>query len=348
MPRGNSVTIREVARRAGVSIATVSYVLNESAPISEETRARVLAAAAELGYRPSALARGLRARQSHTIGYSWHHVPRDRWHPILDPFLYSIAQAAEAEGYHILTFAQPADGDPWRPYQELMLTGRVDGFILSETNRDDPRIRYLLDHNFPFVAFGRANEEWDFPYVDVDNAAGTRMAVEHLTALGHWRIAVIAWPEDSLTGSYRLQGYLEGMAAAGLSVDPEWIVRTEHSEAAGRQAMQALLALPPDRRPTAVVTMSDLMAIGAMNALYEAGLQPGRDVSIVGFDDVPMAQYLRPPLTTLRQPIAEVGAKVVEMLLRLIRGEPLPERRVLLMPRLIVRESSGPHPSSGG
>lgn len=341
MPRGNSVTIREVARRAGVSIATVSYVLNESAPISEETRARVLAAAAELGYRPSALARGLRARQSHTIGYSWHHVPRDRWHPILDPFLYSMAQAAEAEGYHILTFAQPADGDPWRPYQELMLTGRVDGFILSETNRDDPRIRYLLDHDFPFVAFGRANEEWDFPYVDVDNAAGTRMAVEHLVELGHRRIAVIAWPEDSLTGSYRLQGYLEGMTAAGLPVDPDWIIRTEHAEAAGRQAMQMLLALPPDRRPTAVVTMSDLMAIGAMNALYEAGLQPGRDVSVVGFDDVPMAQYLRPPLTTLRQPIAEVGAKVVEMLLKLIRGEPLPERRVLLPPRLIVRESSG-------
>ncbi|MBC7227834.1 MAG: LacI family DNA-binding transcriptional regulator [Thermoflexales bacterium] len=341
MPKGNSVTIREVARRAGVSIATVSYVLNESAPISEETRARVLAAAAELGYRPSALARSLRARQSHTIGYSWHHVPRDRWHPILDPFLYSMAQAAEAEGYHILTFAQPADGDPWRPYQELMLTGRVDGFILSETNRDDPRIRYLLDHDFPFVAFGRANEEWDFPYVDVDNAAGTRMAVEHLVKLGHRRIAVIAWPEDSLTGSYRLQGYLEGMAAAGLPVDPAWIVRTEHSEAAGRQAMGALLALPPDRRPTAVVTMSDLMAIGAMNGLYEAGLQPGRDVSVVGFDDVPMAQYLRPPLTTVRQPVAEVGAKVVEMLLKIIRGEPLPERKVLLPPRLIVRESSG-------
>lgn len=344
MPRGNSVTIREVARRAGVSIATVSYVLNESAPISEETRARVMAAAAELGYRPSALARSLRVRQSHTIGYSWHHVPRDHWHPILDPFLYSMAQAAEAQGYHILTFAQPADGDPWRPYQELMLTGRVDGFILSETNRDDPRIRYLLDHDFPFVAFGRANEEWDFPYVDVDNAAGTRMAVKHLVELAHRRIAVIAWPEDSLTGSYRLQGYLEGMATAGLPVGPAWVVRTENSEAAGRQAMQMLLALPPDRRPTAVVTMSDLMAIGAMNALYEAGLQPGRDVSVVGFDDVPMAQYLRPPPTTLRQPIAEVGARVVEMLLRLIRGEPLPERRVLLPPRLIVRESSGRAP----
>ena len=308
---------------------------------SEETRARVLAAAAELGYRPSAIARGLRAGRSHTLGYSWHHVPRDQWPPILDPFLYSMAQAAEAQGYHILTFAQPTDGNPWLPYQELMLTGRVDGFILSETNRDDPRVRYLLDHDFPFVAFGRANEEWDFPYVDVDNAAGTRMAVQHLIGLGHRRIAVIAWPEDSLTGSYRLQGYLEAMEEARLEIDPAWIVRTEHAEASGREAMRVLLTLPPDRRPTAVVTMSDLMAIGAMNALYEAGLQPGRDVSVVGFDDVPMAQYLRPPLTTVRQPVAEVGKLVVEMLLRMIRGEPLPSRRVLVQPKLIVRESTG-------
>ncbi len=341
MPREQTVTIRDVARRAGVSIATVSYVLNESAPISEETRARVLAAAAELGYRPSAIARGLRAGQSHTLGYSWHHVPRDQWHPILDPFLYSIAQAAEFQGYHILTFTQAEYGDPWFPYRELMLTGRVDGFIISETNRDDPRIRYLLEQNFPFVAFGRANDKWDFPYVDVDNAAGTRMAVQYLIGLGHRRIAVIAWPEDSLTGTYRLQGYLEAMEEARLETDPAWIVRTEHAEASGRQAMRRLLALPPDHRPTAVVTMSDLMAIGAMNALYEAGLMPGRDVSVVGFDDVPMAQYLRPPLTTVRQPVAEVGKLVVEMLLRIIRGEPLLERKVLVQPKLIVRESTG-------
>jgi len=341
MPREQTVTIRDVARRAGVSIATVSYVLNESAPISQETRARVLAAAAELGYRPSAIARGLRAGQSHTLGYSWHHVPRDQWHPILDPFLYSIAQAAEFQGYHILTFTQAEYGDPWFPYRELMLTGRVDGFIISETNRDDPRIRYLLEQDFPFVAFGRANDQWDFPYVDVDNAAGTRMAVQYLIGLGHRRIAVIAWPEDSLTGSYRLQGYLEAMEEAHLEVDTAWIIRTEHAEASGRQAMRMLLALPPDCRPTAVVTMSDLMAIGAMNALYEAGLQPGRDVSVVGFDDVPMAQYLRPPLTTVRQPVAEVGKLVVEMLLRIIRGEPLLSKRVLVQPKLIVRESTG-------
>jgi len=334
-------TIKDVARRAGVSIATVSYVINNSAPVSEETRKRVLAAVAELGYRPSALAQGLRAQESRTIGYSWHHVPPDRWHPILDRFLHSMAEAAEAQGYHILTFTHSPDNDPWRPYEELMLTGRVDGFVLSDTNRGDERIRYLLDSGFPFVTFGRANEEWDFPYVDVDGEAGVRQAVEHLMALGHRRIGLIAWSEESLCGHYRYQGYVKALRVAGIPPDPAWIVRTEHTEACGRQAMHALLDLPPDRRPTAVVAVSDLMAIGAMNAIFAAGLQPGRDVAVIGFDDIPMAQYLHPPLTTLRQPIAKVGERVVNMLLQLIRGEELTERKVLLPPTLIVRESSG-------
>jgi DNA-binding LacI/PurR family transcriptional regulator len=341
MPAQPKVTIKDVARRAGVSIATVSYVFNESAPISEGTRTRVLKAAAKLGYRPNAIARGLRSRESRTIGYSWHQFPPDRWHPILDRFLYSMAEVAEAEGYHILTFTQATAGDPWRPYEELILTNRVDGFVLSDTNEDDVRVRYLLESGFPFVAFGRANEDWDFPYVDVDGAAGVRQGVAHLLSLGHERIGFIGWPETSLVGHYRYQGYVTALQEAGMSYDPAWIIRTEHSEGAGRGAMRRLLDLASDVRPTAVVAVSDLMAIGAMNAIYEAGLRPGTDVAVVGFDDIPTAQYLRPPLTTLRQPISEVGERVVDMLLKRIQGEELTERTVLLAPRLIERASSG-------
>ena len=341
MRKTSTVTIKDVAQRAGVSIATVSYVLNESAPVSEPTRSRVLAAVAELGYRPSAIAQGLRAQESRLIGYSWYRVSADRWHPILERFLYSMAEAAEAQRYHVLTFTGGPDHEPWGPYEELMRTGRVDGFVLSDTNWDDPRVRCLLDRGFPFVAFGRANEEWDFPYVDVDGEAGERQAVEHLLSLGHRRIGLIAWPEPSLTGYYRYQGYVKALQAVGISPDPAWIVRTEHTENAGRRAMHALLDLPPDRRPTGVVALSDLMAIGALNAIYEAGLRPGRDVAVVGFDDIPTAQYLRPPLTTVRQPIAEVGERVITMLLRIVRGEELVEREALLPPKLIVRGSSG-------
>jgi DNA-binding LacI/PurR family transcriptional regulator len=337
----STVTIKDVAQRAGVSIATVSYVLNNSAPVSAPTRARVLAAAAELGYHPSVIARGLRTRESRTIGYSWHSVHGDRWHPILDHFLYSMTKAAEAYDYHILTFVSPRGDGSWTTYKNLILSGRVDGFVISETDRDDQRIRRLVDDGFPFVAFGRANEAWDFPYVDVDGEAGVRQAVEHLLALGHRRIGMIAWPEPSLCGYHRYQGYRRALESAGISPEPAWIVRTEHTEAAGRRGMHALLSLPPDRRPTAIIAVSDLMAVGAMNAIYEAGLQPGQDVAVVGFDDIPLAQYYWPPLTTLRQPMIEVGRCVIDMLLQIARGEEPARRTVLLKPELIVRASSG-------
>ena len=218
-----------------------------------------------------------------------------------------MAEAAEAQGYHILTFTHSPTHRPWQAYEELMLTGRVDGFILSETNENDERVRYLLDSGFPFVAFGRANDAWDFPYVDVDGEAGVRMAVEHLLSLGHRRVGLIAWPETSLTGRYRFQGYVKALQAAGIPPDPAWVVRTEHTEAAGRQAMHTLMALPADRRPTGVVAVNDLMAIGAMNALHEAGWTPGEDVAVIGFDDIPTAQYLRPPSPPCASPSPRWG-----------------------------------------
>ncbi len=336
-----AVTIRDVARRAGVSIATVSYVLNESGPVSEATRQRVLEVAAELGYRPSVIAQGLRAQESRNIGYSCHDVLPELWHPILDRFLHSMTVAAETYGYHILMFTSRRDDKPWLAYEELILTGRVDGFILSGTNLNDGRIRYLLDKGFPFVAFGRANEEWDFPYVDVDGEIGGRQVVEHLLSLGHRRIGLIAWPETSLTGHYRYLGYIAALREAGVSPDPAWIVRVEHAEASGARAMRTLLSLPYDCRPTAVLALSDLMAIGAMQAIYEAGLQPGKDIAIVGFDDMPTVRYLHPPLTSVHQFIEEVGERVIDMLVRLIRGEELEEQKVLLPPKLVVRASSG-------
>jgi LacI family transcriptional regulator len=336
------VTIKDVAAKAGVSTATVSYVFNDIGGVGAETRARVLAVARELGYRPSALARGLKARASHTIGYSWHSLPGDQWHPILDRFLSKMAESAEEQGYHILTFASPSDPGDWSPYEELLLSGRVDGFVLSDTTPDDARIQFLLERGFPFVSFGRANSEWDHPYVDVDGAAGSLAATRHLLSLGHQRIAVMAWPQATLSFmEHRYQGYRQAMEEADIAVDPAWVARAESEEVPARHAAQHLLQLPPAQRPTAIVALSDMMAIGAMNAVYEAGLRPGKDVAITGYDDVPTAQYFRPPLTTLRQPITRIGELVVRMLLHLVSGEPLTDRHVLLEPELIVRGSSG-------
>ncbi|MGC9358318.1 MAG: LacI family DNA-binding transcriptional regulator, partial [Anaerolineae bacterium] len=297
MTHSSSVTIKDVAREAGVSIATVSYVFNDRDSVGEETKARVLEAAERLGYRPSVLARNLRAQRSHIIGYGWYRQQGDRWHPILDRFLYSMAEAAEAKDYHILTFTTPPGRNRLTIYDDLLGTGRVDGFILSETGTEDARIHYLMEQEFPFVAFGRASEAWDFPYVDVDGEEGIYQATRHLMSLGHQRIGFIAWPQGSLTGHYRSLGYQRAYEEMGLSPDPAWTVRSENEEAAGQRAARLLLAQPAKRRPTAIIAISDLIALGAMNALRAAGLRPGRDVAVVGFDDIPTAQYIHPPLT---------------------------------------------------
>ncbi len=340
-----NATIKEVAQRAGVSVATVSYVFNNTATISQATRERVLKAAAELNYQPSALARQLRIGQSHTIGYCWHKIPTERWQPILDRFLYGMAEAAEAAGYHILTFTT-RDNKDWRAYEQLLLSGRVDGFVLSDTNYNDPRIACLMEHEFPFVAFGRANPEWDFPYVDVDNEEGEYQATRHLIERGHRRIALLAWPEDSLSGQYRERGYRRALEEAGLPLIPELIQRSapglnaEQNVAFGHAATLALLAYPEDLRPTGLVALNDMIALGAYHGIYDAGLVPGRDIAIVGYDDTPIIEYMRPPLSSVRQPISEAGELVVSMLLKLLHGETLEQRHVLLKPELVVRESS--------
>ena len=335
-------TIRDVARLAKVSPATVSNVINNTAPISDETRRRVLEAIEKLGYHPSVLARGLQAGQSRMLGYSWLPMPLDSFDPILDRFLLSMAEAAARCNYHILTFPAPNRNQEIDVYRQMVSSGRVDGFILSNTNLNDARIRYLLSEKFPFVAFGRANPEWDFPYVDVDGVEGIRLAMRHLVALGHGRISCLAWPEESLTGKYRLQGYYDGLAEAGLPASRRWLCRLENDYSQAYACAREQFALPPAERPTAIVCLSDLMAVGVLNAATDAGVRVGHDLAVTGFDDSPIARYVRPPLTSLHQPIAEIGERVVQLLLAVVNGEPPAERRIVLLPELVIRASTQP------
>jgi len=305
-----------------------------------ETRRRVLQAVDELGYRPSVIARGLQAGKSRIIGYSWRPAPADQFNPILEKFIHSVAEATARHGYHVLTFPYPEPYDDVDVYREMVESGRVDGFILPNTYFDDRRICYLQEVGFPFVAFGRSNADWDFPWVDVDGTDGIMQALAHLLELGHRRIACAAWKETDVVGQYRLAGYQSGMANAELPVDPDWVVRTENDYSQAYHAAQDWLRMPPDRRPTAVVALSDLLAIGVMNAAVDAGLVVGRDLAVVGFDDSPVTGYLRPPLTSLRQPIPQISERIVRMLVDLVRGKMPTPAQVLLKPRLIVRDST--------
>ena len=334
------ITLKEVATRAGVSYQTVSKVLNRQAQVSSETERRIMDAVRELGYRPNQIARNMRVMRSHMIGYSWVPTAPNQVNHILDQFLSSMLLEAEAAGYHLLPFPFREGDAHVDDYRELINTGRVDGFVLSSVNYNDPRIEFLLERNFPFVAFGRSNPELDFPYVDVDGAAGLVQAVQYLLSLGHRRIAMIAWPEESRVGNERLRGYVEAMQTGGVEICPGWLERGEGTYEFGRQAASRLISLVPAERPTAIVALNDTQAIGALHAARECGLEVGRDISIIGFDDAPMSQYLLPPMTTIRQPIREAGRKCVEILLAQMRGEQLGERQALLQPQLIIRASA--------
>jgi DNA-binding LacI/PurR family transcriptional regulator len=340
--RVSRATIKDVAQAAGVSTATVSYVINGTGAVTDTTRARVLAAAARLGYRASATARGLQAQRTRLIGYSWRPLPPRNASPILDRFIHSMGLAAYRAGYHLLAFPTPSEQDELVVYQDLVATHRVDGIVLSGINLRDPRVDYLSTTSIPFVSFGRTHDDRRCCWVDIDGRAGVRLAVEHLASQGHSQIAMLAWPAGSQSGQERYQGYLDGLEVAGLPARPEWVVRVAHQVSEGYRGMVELLHLHADQRPTAVVCVSDLVAMGAINAVSDVGLRVGPDIAIVGFDDMPVAESLRPPLSTLHQAVDEVGNLVIRQLVDLIEGkdEPAVGAHILLEPPLIIRESS--------
>ncbi len=334
-------TIKDVAREAGVSIATVSYVLNHKTDaVSEETQRLVWEAVERIGYTPNITARNLQASKSWLIGYAWHETPRDQVNFVLDRFTYFLAQSAEAAGYHILTFTYPSN-DPLPVYEDLIRTGRVDGFVVSGTRLNDERIAALMRKGVPFVSFGRSNPEWPFAWVDTDGAAGMRIAVQHVAELGHERIGYLGWPPPSLAGEYREAGFREGMAAARLLLDENLIWHGDNSEDTGRGVLRRWLKMPAAKRATAILAVSDLMAIGVLNEAEEHGIEIGRELSVVGFDDAPTSQYVRPAMTSLRQPIPDIAHAIIEMLhAQLNKTAGAPGHR-LFVPRLMVRKSSG-------
>jgi len=336
------VTLKEVAARASVSYQTVSKVINHKAHVSEETEERIYAAIREMGYTPSYTARSLRSQRSNTIGYSWQPSRPDQANPILDEFLQSMFRAAEASGYYLLCFPYHSEiSTQLDTYRDLIDTGRVDGFILSVVNYDDPCVDFLLKRKFPFVAFGHLDNLSAFPNIDVDGGKGLHMAVDHLLSLGHRRIAALAWPADSRVGNNRMDGYFSALQDAGIDVPAEWVQRGEGSYDVGYRHTLKLLSLPVLIRPTAVVAMNDLMAIGAMAAIRQKGLRPGIDIGVTGFDDTPTARYLNPPLTSLRQPVSSIGQNLMERLISYLESGVYPEPiGELVAPQLVIRGSS--------
>lgn len=310
-PPRTGPTLASVAAAAGVSRQTVSNVLNAPDRVAPQTRSRVQAAIDALRYRPNRVARSLRTRTSRLLGYCVQPAAAGVLNPVLDRFVHAITESAAEHGFHVLLFTAPPGAAGLDRYAELLAQQSVDGFVLSDTVVGDPRPGWLAAHAVPFSAFGRTwTGEDPGGWVDVDGAAGIEEAVTHVHAAGHRRIAFLGWPDGSGVGDDRLAGYQA--ACHRLGVPPE-VVRTDGGIAAGRIAAGRLLDRPDP--PSALVCVSDLAGHGALRAVTERGLRPGHQVAVTGFDDTPSASLPGIELTSVSQPIEQVGRAVVRMVL---------------------------------
>ncbi len=333
-----AVTLQDIADRVNVSVATVSRALAGYGDVADETRQRVLHVADELGYRPNVIARRLQQQRTETIGFVIPtHGPRFS-DPFFSELLAGIGNEAAEQEYDLLVSTRAPGSEEMAVYERMVMEQRVDGMLVVRTRRQDPRILYLTEQSFPFVAFGRSDLATDFPYLDVNSGAGIRRLTQHLIDLGHRRIAYIGAPDNLVFAQHRLNGYRDALAANDIPFDETLVVAGKLTERSGYEATQILLTRDP--RPTAIVASNDLMATGTISAARRLDLTIGEEVAVTGFDDVPLAAHAHPPLTTARQPIYEIGRRICQMLIHLLRDEPLENRHVLLEPEVIIRASS--------
>jgi LacI family transcriptional regulator len=336
-----AVTLKEVASRAGVHPATASRALNPATRImvSEAAAHRVHMAAQALGYVPNPVARSLRTRRSHTVGVL---IP-DLNNPLFPPLVRGLEDRLAAAGYVALIGNTDGNDERERMIFEQMQARRINGLALATARLQHPLLADAARAGLPVVLMNRMAADRSCPSVCVDNRHGIELAVRHLAALGHRRIAHIAGPQDVSTGLERYQGFAAAMTAAGLPVDGDLVVfagafSIEEGTRCGRLLLERGAA---GAAATAVVAGNDMLAVGCYGALEAAGRSCPEDMSVVGFNDMPFIDRLRPPLTTIRFPHYQVGHEAAGALLELIAGRSIPVSVRYLDPELVVRGSTG-------
>jgi len=332
-------TSQDVAKLAHVSRTTVSFILNNvpGVSISTATRKRVLDAAKKLSYSPNIAGKKLVSGKSYTIGLVLCQSPEQIFtDAFLPQVIMGVEQAAMQQGFHVLL--KPVDPNDTGGYARLITENHVDGILLSGPRQDDMALMHLHQRRVPILLMGQLPNT-DIPFVDINATAGAELAVNHLIERGHQRIGMITnAPLGYTSAQQRRDGYLKALKSANLPIEKALIKEGNYTPASGFEAMKSLLQLTP--HTTAVFVASDVVAIGAMLAIKEAGLRIPKDMAIVGFDDIPLAEYYDPPLTTIRLPAFGLGWAGGERLIRLIQGEGLDQENVFLNSELVVRRSS--------
>lgn len=333
------VKIKDVARAAGVSPATVSRVLNGTGKVSADRAERVRAVVAKLGYQPFSPARALR-RQATDV---WAVIVADIENPFFTLIVRGIEDEAHRRGFRVMLCNSDEDLQKEAAYIDVALAERMGGVVIAVASARQSRLAPLLERGVPVVAIDRRPAGYDVDCVLVDNRLGAAQATAHLIEAGARRIACITGPRRVSTANERLAGYEQALRAAGRPLEPALVVREDFKPGGGYDAIQRLCAGPD--RPDAVFVANNLMTVGALRALRDLGLRVPQDVRVVGFDDAPWAALVQPPLTVVSQPAYEIGRIAAELLAEAREDPDRARRQVLLAPELIVRESSGARPA---
>jgi len=327
-----AATIHDVAARAGVSAATVSRVLNGKSVVREETQKQVLEAARKLSYVPNVAARSLSSRRSQTLGI----VLPDVHGEFFSEVIRGIDLAARQEGYHVLVSGSHSDIGEMLAVLAAM-RGRVDGLVVMAPDAEPASLRASLPPDLPLVLLSSGDPARDT--IAVDNYGGARAMMRHLAELGHRRIAFVKGPRRNADARERLRGYRDAMRRAGATADDRRELAGDFTEESGAAAARAALEIAP--RPTALFAANDSMAVGALSALAAAGVRVPEEISVAGFDDIPIARYVTPPLTTLRVDVAELGRRALGLLLEAIRQpSSAAPRRETIAATLVARTST--------
>jgi len=334
--RRSAPTIKDVARAAGVSVTTVSHVFNETRPVAAETRARVRAAIDALGYAPSTLARALKGERTGTIGM----LATSSTNPFFAEVISGVEERCFELGYSLILCNTGEDRERMKAQLTTMLQKRIDGLVVMSQNVDAEifnDLSYL--RGLPMVAIDTDGLD-DISVVNDDSEIGGALAATYLVQRGFRRIAVLAAPENHQRGRRRLAGFAASLESQGVRLDPTLIYSTDLTLGSGDRAMRALLAAQPEP-PEAIFCMNDLVAVGAIHAARESGLRIPDDISVIGYDDIEMAAFVEPPLTTIHQPTLDIGRTGAQRLIELVEGAPPSSETVSLPPRLIERRSVG-------
>lgn len=327
--------IKDVAREAGVSVATVSRVFNDSSLVSEGTREKVREVASRLNYWPNGVARSLITNRTHAIGV----LLPDLFGEFYSEVIRGMDHTARKAGLHLLVSSSHADTGELVAAMRTM-RGRIDGLIVMAPDVDAPAAIAAAHVDFPLVLLDPGDEAPDFDSISIANHEGAASMTRHLLGLGHTRIAMVGGPEWNVDARQRLEGYRAAMRAAGAPWSPALEVAGDFSERAGYEAVGTLLALDP--RPTAVLAANDYTAIGVMGGLSDAGLKVPQDVAVAGFDDIAMSRYLNPPLTTVHVDAYGLGSRAVERLQHAERPRHGAKRLHEVQPTtLVIRGSCG-------